>query len=135
MILIQKDRNQYLFLVRKSKHDCSCCAQKKKALAFWWPFLFRLWYRDRFIYYKNPSHFGWSKLLKKCIFEHIHIFYVWFIVNTSRVHDWHTIRKNSTLSGTIYVMCNNLVAKKGVERNFGNEIFWKKCRHAYICIY
>ena len=35
MILRQKARNQFLFLVRKLKHDCSCCA-KKLALNFWW---------------------------------------------------------------------------------------------------
>ena len=36
MISRQKARNQFLFLVRKSKHDCSCHA-KKLALTFWWP--------------------------------------------------------------------------------------------------
>ena len=36
MILRQKARNQFLFLVRKLKHDRSCRA-KKLALTFWWP--------------------------------------------------------------------------------------------------
>ena len=36
MISRQKARNQFLFLIRKAKHDCSCRA-KKLALAFWWP--------------------------------------------------------------------------------------------------
>ena len=36
MILRQKARNQFLLLVRKLKHDCSCCAGKL-ALTFWWP--------------------------------------------------------------------------------------------------
>ena len=36
MILIQRARNQFLFLVRKIKHDCSCRA-KNLALTFWWP--------------------------------------------------------------------------------------------------
>ena len=35
MILRQKSRNQFLFLVRKLKHDCSCCS-KKVDLTFWW---------------------------------------------------------------------------------------------------
>ena len=36
MILGQKARNQFLFLVRKAKHDCSCRANNL-ALTFWWP--------------------------------------------------------------------------------------------------
>ena len=36
MILRQKYCNQFLFLVLKLKHDCSCRA-KKLALTFWWP--------------------------------------------------------------------------------------------------
>ena len=36
MILRPKARNQFLFLVRKSKRDCSCSA-KTLALTFWWP--------------------------------------------------------------------------------------------------
>ena len=36
MILRQKARNQFLFLVRKLKHDCSC-RKKKLALTFWCP--------------------------------------------------------------------------------------------------
>ena len=36
MISRQKARNQFLFLVRKAKHDCSCRA-KILALTFWWP--------------------------------------------------------------------------------------------------
>ena len=36
MTLRQKARNQFLFLVRKAKHDCSCCA-KNLALTFRWP--------------------------------------------------------------------------------------------------
>ena len=40
--------------------------------------------------------------------------------------------KNPTLSGIIYGMCNNLVAKKGVERNFGNEIYSAKSVDMYI---
>ena len=36
MISRQKARNQFLFLVRKIKHDCSCCA-KMLALTLWWP--------------------------------------------------------------------------------------------------
>ena len=36
MVLRQKARNQFLFLVRKAKHDSSCCA-KNLALTFWWP--------------------------------------------------------------------------------------------------
>ena len=36
MISRQKSRNQFLFLVRKSKHDCSCRA-KKLALTLLWP--------------------------------------------------------------------------------------------------
>ena len=64
MILRQKARNQFLFLVHKAKHDCTCRA-KKLALKFWWPFLSIVWYRDRLIHSKNPSHFGWEKLPKK----------------------------------------------------------------------
>ena len=36
MISRQKARNQFLFLVRKAKHDCSCRA-KNLVLTFWWP--------------------------------------------------------------------------------------------------
>ena len=36
MISRQKSRNQFLFLVRKAKQECSCCA-KKLDLNFWWP--------------------------------------------------------------------------------------------------
>ena len=36
MILRQKARNQFLFLIHKLKHDCSCHA-KKLALTFLWP--------------------------------------------------------------------------------------------------
>ena len=36
MILRQKTCNQFLFLVHKLKHDCSCCA-KTLALTLWWP--------------------------------------------------------------------------------------------------
>ena len=36
MLLRQKARDQFLFLVRERKHDCSCHA-KKLALNFWWP--------------------------------------------------------------------------------------------------
>ena len=36
MILRQKARNQFLFLVRKARHDWSCRA-KKLALTLWWP--------------------------------------------------------------------------------------------------
>ena len=36
MILRQKACNQFVFLVRKAKHDCSCRA-KHLALTFWWP--------------------------------------------------------------------------------------------------
>ena len=36
MILRQKAPNQFLFLVRTLKHDCSCRA-KKLAPTFWWP--------------------------------------------------------------------------------------------------
>ena len=36
MISRQKARNQFLFLIRKAKHDCSCRA-KNLALAFWLP--------------------------------------------------------------------------------------------------
>ena len=36
MISRQKYCNQFLFLVRKLKHDCSCSA-KKLAVKFWWP--------------------------------------------------------------------------------------------------
>ena len=35
MILRQKSRNQFLFLVRKMKHDC-ICRTKHLALTFWW---------------------------------------------------------------------------------------------------
>ena len=35
MILIPKSRNQFLFLVHKSKKDCSSCA-KNLALTLWW---------------------------------------------------------------------------------------------------
>ena len=35
MISRQKARNQFLFLVRKAKHDCSC-RTKKLALTLWW---------------------------------------------------------------------------------------------------
>ena len=35
MILGQQSRNQWLFLVSKLKHDCSCRA-KKLAIKFWW---------------------------------------------------------------------------------------------------
>ena len=36
MISIPKAHNQFLFLVRKAKHDSSCCA-KHLALTLWWP--------------------------------------------------------------------------------------------------
>ena len=36
MTLRQKDSDRFLFLVRKIKHDCICCA-KKLALPFLWP--------------------------------------------------------------------------------------------------
>ena len=64
MISRQKARNQFLFLVRKAKHDCICRA-KILALTFWWPFLSRVWYRDRFVHSKNQSYFGLAKLPKK----------------------------------------------------------------------
>ena len=38
MILRQKARNQILFLVCKSKHECSC-RSKKLALTLWWPLI------------------------------------------------------------------------------------------------
>ena len=74
MISRQKARNQFLFLIRKAKHECSFRA-KILSLTFWWLFLSRVRYWDWFIHSKNPSHFGWAKLPKKmCIRTYSHIF-------------------------------------------------------------
>ena len=55
MVLRQKYRNQFLFLVRKVKHDCSCRA-KNLALTLWWPLTNKITgtqYHHKLIFYSS----------------------------------------------------------------------------------
>ena len=85
MILRQKARNKFLFLVRKAKHDCSCCAKN-------WISPFdghsTLEYdTETDSSTQKPITFRLSETTQKNVYSNIFTyFYVWYIFNTSRAH-------------------------------------------------